>query len=73
MTRDVHTVSEEEAVESAKSAIPASLLRKQKQAIRLAKEYREEHGDPVNNLADVLDQMVKDEALWQAIVEEPYG
>lgn len=51
--------------------IPTSLLRKQQQAIRLAREYRLQHGNPVDNLAQLLDQLVEDEELWQTIVDDP--
>ncbi len=53
--------------------ISASLLHKQQQAIRLAKEYRREHGNPVDDLSDILRQVVNDEETWRTIVEEPYG
>jgi len=50
-----------------------SLRRKQKQAIRLAKEYRKKHGSAIDNLSQVLNELVKDEEQWREIVEEPYG
>ena len=53
--------------------IPLSLRRKQRQAIRRAKQYRKEHGNPADNLAQLLDQLVEDEETWRAIVDEPYG
>jgi hypothetical protein len=53
--------------------LPASLLRKQREAVRLAKEYREEQGDPVDNLVGILSEIAFDEEAWQEIIDEPYG
>jgi hypothetical protein len=50
-----------------------SLLRKQQEAIRLAKEYRQKHGNPVDELARILDEIVQDEEAWRENLDEPYG
>jgi tetrahydromethanopterin S-methyltransferase subunit B len=60
------------APHSLRSNLPESLLQKQQEAIRLAKEYQISHGDPVENLANLLDELVQDEDLWQSILDEPY-
>ena len=57
----------------ARQPISASLLHKQQQAIRLAKEYRRKYGNPVDKLSDILRQVVDDEETWRTIVDEPYG
>ena len=41
--------------------------------IRRALEYRAAHGDPVQNLANLLASVTGDLQRWQEIVDEPYG
>jgi hypothetical protein len=58
---------------SAGAPLPASLLRKQREALSRAKEYRSRHGNPIDNLVSILGQIGDDGELWRAIVDEPYG
>lgn len=46
---------------------------RQQQAIILAKEYREQHGDPIDKLSEILRSMVDDEEEWREIIEEYYS
>ena len=55
------------------SSLPPSLIRKQQEAVRYAREYRDLHGDPIDDLVSLLGEVVEDDALWQEIVDEPYG
>lgn len=50
------------------------MRRKQLIAIERAKEYREQHGEPVENLAVLLSSLA-DPETWQAVLDDPdvYG
>jgi hypothetical protein len=54
-------------------SFPITLLRKQQDAIRRAREYRKKHGNPVDNLEHMLARVVRDGKVWRAILDEPYG
>ena len=41
--------------------------------IQRALEYRKKNGDPLENLARLLSDLVDDAELWQKILAEPYG
>jgi len=41
--------------------------------IQGALEYRKKNGDPLDNLAWLLAELVDDAGLWKRIVDEPYG
>ena len=73
ITATVNIPSGDETSEPRPTTLPESLLRKQKHAIRLAKKYHKEHGNPVDDLVDVLSQIVTDEESWREILDEPYG
>ena len=49
------------------------LKSKQPEMIRRAIEYRTAHGDPVQNLANLLSTVMSDPQRWQEIIDEPYG
>jgi hypothetical protein len=51
----------------------AHLKRAQAMAIERAKEYRKKHGDPVDNLANLLGNVIQDEEIWRQILDSPYG
>ena len=44
-----------------------------RQAIRRAEELRNQYGDPVDRLADLLSALPIDDDRWQEIIDEPYG
>jgi hypothetical protein len=53
--------------------ISERLREKQRQTICRAEEYRKEHGNPVDNLVTLFDEIIWDAEVWQEIVDEPYG
>ena len=46
---------------------------KAKQAATRAKQYRELHGDPIDNLASLASFFQGDAERWHEIIDEPYG
>ncbi len=58
---------------SLRSRLPISLLRRHEEDLVEAREYRVSHGDPIDELAGLLDDIIDDPESWQATLEEPYG
>ena len=46
---------------------------RQPQILRRALEIRREYGDPIQNLADLLGNMLGSQEDWEALIDEPYG
>jgi hypothetical protein len=49
------------------------LKAKAKQTILRAIDYREQNGDPVDNLDGLMNAVAGDVERWQEIIDEPYG
>jgi len=49
------------------------LKAKRSEMIRRAIEYRATHGDPVQNLVNLLSTVTGDPQRWQEIIDAPYG
>jgi hypothetical protein len=43
------------------------------EALARAKTYREEYGDPLSSIVDLLSQIELNDDDWRGIIDEPYG
>jgi hypothetical protein len=62
----------EEGKRRIERALPDSLRKKQQDAIEAARRYREEHGDPLEQLHHMLTETITDHGLWQEMIDAPY-
>lgn len=49
----------------------ARIVARQPQILRRALEIRQEHGDPIQNLVELLGNMPGNQEDWEALMDEP--
>jgi hypothetical protein len=56
----------------APSSALSRIRARQPQILRRASEIRQEYGDPIQNLAELLRNMPGSQEDWEALIDEPY-